>query len=122
MTSRDSNNEPPPESDLCEIINKYLDDFNDNDDHLASNVINTNCELYDIEELSGHLHSNDSKYAALHLNIHSLPAKFDQLKTILARLEDVSIHMDFVLLCETFLADINAEMFQIPGYDFILTE
>ncbi len=111
--------EPPPESDFFEIMKKYLEDSNDNDDNVSSNVINTNCELYEIEELSDRSNCNDSKYSALHLNIHSLPAKFDQLKTILTRLEAASIHMDFVLLCETFLSENNANMFQIPGYNFI---
>ncbi len=47
MTSRSANNEPPPESDFCEIMNKYFEDFNENGDNLSANVINTKCDLYD---------------------------------------------------------------------------
>ncbi len=119
MTSSNINNEPPPESDFCEIMSKYLADFMENDNNATANVINTKCELYDIEELRNCPNCHNSKYTALHLNIHSLPAKFDQLKAMLTRLKTISINIDFVLLCETFLADYNADIFQIPGYNFI---
>ncbi len=59
------------------------------------------------------------KYCALHLNIHSLPSKFDELKNLLANLEDKKIHIDFILLCETFLVDANSAKFSIPGYSFV---
>ncbi len=51
LTSGNINNEPPPESDFCEIMSKYLADFMENDNNATANVINTKCELYDIEEL-----------------------------------------------------------------------
>ena len=55
----------------------------------------------------------------MHINIHSLPSKFDQLKEIIVKLKLNNTQIDFILLCETFLNDENADMYQIPGYSFI---
>jgi len=37
---------------------------------------------------------------------------------MLADLQDVGINIDIIMLCETFLNDINKAMFHIPGYQF----
>ncbi len=62
---------PPPETDFFEIMKKYLEDSNDNDDDVSSNVINTNCELYEIDELSDRSNCNDSKYSTLYSVQHA---------------------------------------------------
>ena len=54
-------------------------------------------------------------YRALHLNIHSLPSKYDQLDNLLSR---IGINLDFIMLCETFLNNINYDKFNNPGYNF----
>ena len=54
----------------------------------------------------------------MHLNIHSLSAKFEQLKQIMCQLQDQNIYLDAVLLCETFLHEGNANLFNIEGYHF----
>ena len=59
------------------------------------------------------------KYSSMHINIYSLPSKFDQLKEIIVKLKLNNTQIDFILLCETFLNDENADMYQIPGYSFI---
>ena len=61
----------------------------------------------------------DSKYCALHFNIHSLASKYVQLKDLISRLNQTGIVVLFILLCETFLVEANAHMFDIPGFSFI---
>ena len=55
----------------------------------------------------------------MHINIRSLPDKFDRLKKILTNLDNEKIQFDAILLCETFLTDTNHDLFNIPGYTFI---
>ena len=67
------------------------------------------------KELTEHKHN----FFALHLNIQSLSAKFDELKLLLSELQKQFIEPDFILLCETFLHDGNTHLFGLPGYNFI---
>ena len=55
----------------------------------------------------------------MHLNIHSLPAKHEQLEMLLTHLEQNNTNVDFILLCERFLNDQNQHMYGIPGYQLI---
>jgi hypothetical protein len=55
----------------------------------------------------------------MHLNIQSLPSKFDNLKIMLYRMQDIGKRLDFILLCETFLTMTNAHMFNIDGCNFV---
>ena len=50
--------------------------------------------------IRGHNH----KYTVIHLNIHSLPSKYDHLIT---NLEDISLVINLFMLCETILSYIN---------------
>ncbi len=80
-------------------------------------VGSTYCDLNEIVTNSKNF--VHSKYCALHLNIHSLPAKHVELKNIVSVLGESGITIHFILLCETFLTDINCLMYDIPGYVFI---
>ena len=55
----------------------------------------------------------------MHLNIRSLPDKFDRLKLLLTQLDNININIDFILRCETYLTDRNHDWYQIPGYKLI---
>ncbi len=79
------------------------------------NILNIDSTYCAVDDIS----FKDYKYCALHLNIHSLPSKFVELKNLLADLEHKNIHVDFILLCETFLTNANADKFSIPGYNFV---
>jgi hypothetical protein len=46
-------------------------------------------------------------------------AKFDKLKLLLSEIQEQRVHIDFVLLCETFLTDNIAQQFNIPGYNLV---
>ncbi len=85
-----------------------------------SSVFNINSPYYDIKQLiDKSRESTDSKYKVLHINIQSLPAKFDGLKNILADLECNHIEIDFILMCETFLSDMTSQHYDLPGYRLI---
>lgn len=99
-----------------------LDDFLYHDNALTNVLddMNLSSEYYEIHQL-GELPSigHKYKYCSLHLNIHSLPGKFDNLLVLLSKLRDLNIKIHFILLCETFLNDLNASRFNIPGYTFL---
>ena len=74
-------------------------------------------DYYDADTLSGHQNRlSKSILQIIHLNIHSLPDKFDKLKLLLA---STHFHPDIILLCETFLNERNNDLYQISGYQFI---
>ena len=101
-----------------------IGDGDDNDDGniLIESLkqIVSNCQYFDLEELTASVEYN-FKYTSIHINIHSLPSKHDQLVTLLANLHDNGIQINFIMLCETFLTDINFNKYPIPGYQFIQT-
>ena len=85
--------------------------------------MNINSAYFDMEQLCSFLNSDmkDSTfdYTCLHLNIQSLPAKFDALKLLIHELHEKNIDLDFIMLCETFLRDDIAPHFEIPGYNCV---
>ena len=90
----------------------------DDDRFDSLNTDNLYSDLIDINASSAQSFKN-SRYCAIHINIHSLPSKHSELCNMLDQLNENGIIVHFVLLCETFLTDINAHMFPIPGYNFV---
>jgi len=114
------NNSTTPAFNFCEYVNTQYDTNPDDDDNEYQNILNIDSKLFEIEDIKFATKKHqDYTHTALHINIHSLPAKYDQLKNILTRLSDISIPIHFVLLCETFLTDNNAHMYTIPGYNLV---
>ncbi len=105
--------------DLTAYVNKFLDDEDIVDNPL--NQLNIESPYMNLKELSTKYQSSQHKfeYTALHLNIQSLPAKFDKLKLLVYELHNTNIDLDFILICETFLSDSNANQFNIPGYNLV---
>ena len=83
--------------------------------HFAS----SSCVYSDLGNLDDKIINKDYKYCALHLNIHSLPAKIDQLKEMIYTLKEQNIIIHFIMLCETFLNDNNAHLYNISGYNMV---
>ena len=77
------------------------------------------CDIDDIKTLLNSKSITKCHLTCLHLNIHSLPAKYDQLTRLIYEMENVGTPIDIILLCETFLRDISAVMCNIPGYTFV---
>ncbi len=55
----------------------------------------------------------------MHLNIRCLPVKFDNLKVLLSELEGTNLKHELLVICETWLTDLNANLFSIPGFELI---
>lgn len=106
-------------TDLKTTLRDYLheSDFNEN----PINLLSIDSPYLDIEEIPGKfpLHDNNYLYQALHLNIHSVPEKIDQLKNMLHQFQNIKIEFDFILLCETFLKDNTKNLYNIPGYTLV---
>ena len=107
---------------ITQDLNDYLELSNDDDGTTENplHLLNIKSNYYHIEDIQASI-PNDAtfKYKSVHINIQSLPDKFDKLKLFLERLKDADVTIDFIMLCETFLNDRNADLFQIPGYKFI---
>ncbi len=104
--------------DLSTILSDTFDINEQRNDPLQ--LTNTTNEYYDLEDLEntvGRLHVFNHKL--IHLNIHSLPDKFDRLKLLLNKLSSVTLNPDYILLCETFFTDQTASLYQIPGYKLV---
>jgi exonuclease III len=110
--------EEDPMMDLSYHVNKYIyeKDIESNPFDLAS----IDSKYYDVcDILPKSLHNASFQYKVLHLNIRGLSSKFDELKLLLSQLYDIHVILDVILLCETFINDNNADLFNIPGYKFI---
>ena len=92
-------------------------DSNDNNLTTICDVDSKYCEMEDMQYISPK--NIKPKLTALHINMHSLPAKFDQLNLLLYKLKQANTYIHCILLCETFLNDNNSSLFPIPGYNFI---
>ncbi len=80
-------------------------------------LLNINNKYFDSNDMSGQSKTlNKSKLKIIHLNIHSLPDKFDRLKLLLI---STNFKPDLILLCETYLNDKNKHLYQLNGYQFI---
>jgi exonuclease III len=110
--------EEDPMMDLSYHVNKYIyeKDIESNPFDLAS----IDSKYYDVcDILPKSLQNASFQYKVLHLNIRGLSSKFDELKLLLSQLYDIHVILDVILLCETFINDNNADLFNIPGYKFI---
>ena len=88
--------------------------MNINDDRAHSITLDSlYIELYDLDNVA-----NELKNCTI-VNIHGLASKFDQLKNLIHELRNSNIKVHFILLCETFLVEANAELFPLPGYSFV---
>lgn len=95
------------------------DNVNEIDDFLeTADII---CKYIDIGTCGAELSncSESHQYCVLHINIHSIPAKFDQLKGLIINLNSNNVTVHMILLCETFLSDNISGMYKIAGYDMI---
>ena len=108
--------------DLVDLLNESNDDTSEavlNDNILT--ITNASSSYYDIDSMKELLnqHKAYNKLSAMHLNIQSLPSKFQNLKIMLATLNEENIQFDLILVCETFLNCSNHTLYNLEGYTFI---
>lgn len=80
-----------------------------------NNPLLQNCKYYEPSEIDA-ISGKQFNMKVLQLNIHSLPSKLDEMKKLLSKLENVNIKLDVIMLCETFLTDLNVDLCHIEGY------
>ncbi len=81
---------------------------------------NNNCNYISPDDIKlDTLPINGSQISILHLNIHSVPSKLDELKTLLCKLKTKNLTIDVILLCETFISDSNKQSCKLENYDLI---
>ena len=109
-----------------EYLAQYRDDGYGNDGDDEDNEgnsllkLNIECKYYDTDDMKTFTTPNHKyTYTAIHLNIRSLPSKHDQLQTIISNLRYMDLTIDFIMVCETYLTDINKDMFPLDGYNFV---
>ena len=74
------------------IFSQYLGTCIHDAEDSGDNWLNTNCKSYEIDELDTVCQSIEYKYSVMHLNIHSLPAKHEQLQMLLAHFEQIRLY------------------------------
>ena len=125
------NNDTPAltDADISTDFRIELENFcqNNTSENLIENF-NIDSKYYEIEDLncdSAHFEENHSyKYNTLHINIQGLRSSMEHLKHIINKLEQNDIHIDFILICETFLLGSDLDLVQtnhcsITGYELV---
>lgn len=78
--------------------------------------INNDCDYIDPNDLHT-LQFQTCTYGILHLNIHSIPNKINDLKNLLSTIHQQGYTIDVILLCETFINNLNKNLCHIEGYN-----
>ncbi len=110
---------PSDGSHTKQPIFKFSDYMNLNNEAINNLVIPDTVYL-EFDDLKGRFNEHmNAKYSCLHLNIQSLPSKFETLQELLAVLKENDIHIDFIMLCETFLNNDITHFYNLPGYNLV---
>ena len=94
-----------PLKDLFELIDVQNSPVNNNCNYISPNDVK-------LDRLS----IGSSQLSILHLNIHSVPSKLDDLKSLLSKLKANNLTIDVILLCETFITENNKESCKLDDY------
>ena len=74
----------------CDLIQEQLQETRDDNEELVSTSVNS--KYYDIKQFNKIKHDKESSFGLLHVNIASLNAHIDDLRTVLSRLKpDIDI-------------------------------
>ena len=82
-------------------------------------VLISDCNYFDLSNDLPATFDGRNALTVAHLNIHSLPGKFDELVELLSALESKKLLPDIVLLCETFLSEANHSRYHFDNYDIV---
>ena len=102
-----------------------LEQYYDNTTRNFAEQVQFDSQYYETDEIKPVLYKNKQfKYHTLHLNIQGLMSSLDHLKHLIHKLETNHIHIDFILVCETFLHGIYkdktfSKLCEISGYKFV---
>ena len=85
----------------------------------CEDILVSECNYLDLYDLESSAIQRHGSLVVSHLNIHSLPDKYDDLVELLQKLDEKKLLPDICLLCETFLSEKNYKKFHFDGYDLI---
>ena len=69
----------------CNAIKSHLDEAQDENEQLVSTLVNSN--YYDVKKFNKIKHDKESSFGMIHVNIASLNAHIDDLRTVLSRMK-----------------------------------
>ena len=95
-----------PSKDLCHLL--------ESDENPLINSFSF-CEP---GEVSGFV-DGSSNFNILHLNIHFLPNKINELQNLTQKLMNSNFELHLIMLCETFINDHNVNRCVLPGYKLV---
>ena len=78
----------------------------------------TDCKYMDLSEDSVNEDMSDSLKIG-HINIHSIPNKYEDLVDVLDKMQEKLILPDILLLCETFLTKNNFDKYHFNNFDIV---
>ena len=102
-----------------------IDDIENNPAQNFLKIIDDDLILFDgncqyVEPSNLKLQSDPiSNFNILYANIHSVPSKINDLKRLLEDFQNSNVTVDIILLCETFINDINKSQCKLQGYQLI---
>ena len=99
-----SNNIDPMNNSLKLTLNNIIDSYFEKDEADFNILSESNIDslYYGIDDLQKcDVVKRNHNICSMHLNIRSLPGKFDKLKLLLSQLDNVNVNIDFILICET---------------------
>ena len=106
-------------NDLTDVINELSTDCYD-DNPLTTHGIHS--EYFDFDSLKSlceQVSYKERRLSVIHMNIQSLPSKFTKLKYFILITSRAGFTCDVILICETFLNNVNFDLYQLPGYTFL---
>ena len=84
----------------------------------ADDTIFTNCQYLDLCSCEK-LDFGFSNIKIGHINVHSIPNKYEDIKDLLDAMQEKNLLPDILLLCETFFNCRNYDKFHFQNYDII---
>ena len=103
----------------CDTINEQLDNSSDENENLVSTLVNS--KYYDIKKFNKVRYDKKSKFSLMHVNIASLNAHFDDLRTVLCRL---NLDFDVIGISEHKIKrdTIPSNNIKLSGYEEFIFE
>ena len=108
------------QQEMFDKLNAEIDDYNTriHDDETDSDINHTfACHYYGTEEFSSCKFDSGKNFSIFHLNIHSIQAHIDELKTLLNILNH---KFDIIAISESKLMSDPVVNINIPGYNLPL--
>ena len=85
----------------------------------CEDVFITDCNYLRLDDDWSYDRDRNKSFVVSHLNIHSLPSKYNDLKELIDILNDKKLLPDVILLCETFLNERNDAKFNLDNYSMV---